>query len=213
MQRSENPLPVAQFADAIACTDVAADPSAASTPPGQLRLAECFERNGRLGDALRILAKLEQDCFDDKDLMRAGSERAQSLIQQRVPVSGLPARLHLEDSPIPLPIVRGSIAERGGLFVWDSGAKTTALEQMLCSEMGLKTFGNTLVDNAAGTTRGGAPVGILDEERVLGSVKVRLASVLCLDLSSVRAVDPNILGIVGGNVLKSSPYQINLSQK
>ena len=55
--------------------------------------------------------------------------------------------------------------------------------------------------------------GILDEERVLGSVKVRLASVLCLDLSSVRAVDPNILGIVGGNVLKSSPYQINLSQK
>ena len=204
------PSAVAQSTGAIVCTDVAAKLLAASTPSDQLRLAECFERNGRLGDALRLVAKLEQDYFDDADLMRAVSERAQSLIQQRVPVSGLPARLELQESPIPLPMVRGRIAESEGLFVWDSGAETTGIDQTLCSKLGLKTFGNTRIDNATGATRSGTRVGILDQTLVLGSVEVRVASVLCLDLSDARAVDPKLLGIIGGNVLRSSPYQLNL---
>lgn len=211
--RPRTSVPVAQSTDAVVCADVAAKPSAASTPADQLRLAGCFERKGRLGDALRLVAQLEQDYFDDTDLMRAVSERAQSLIQQRVPVSGLPARLELQASPIPLPIVRGRIAESEGLFVWDSGAETTGLDQTLCSKLGLQTFGNTRIRNAAGTTRSGTQVGILDEALVLGSVEIRVASVLCLDLSDARAVDPNLLGIVGGNILRSSTYQINLKER
>jgi hypothetical protein len=196
--------------DVSLCSYGGADASRRLDPAARLRLADCLERRGRLEDALRVLAFLEDDHASRRDLMEAGSERVDALLLHQVPISGIPNPLRLSDSRIPLAVLEGAIGATQGLFVWDSGAEGTVLDREVCSQLGLRTFGGLSVKDASGGEQGGSRVGILADPVVLGPVRLEVAPVLCTDLSQFRSSEPRFLGALGGNVLGSHAYQLNL---
>ena len=183
-----------------------------SNPLDSIRLAECLEARGRIEDALRVVARLEAQASDRDAVMRLASERIRSLIVKRVQVAGLPARLKFVDSNIPLPVISGSVGDRKGVFVWDSGMGVTVLDRSLCTELELTMFGKFSMKNAAGGEADGR-FGILDQEFRLGSLEVAAPPIGCLDLEKVKEVDSRILGIIGSNIMNSVPYQMSANER
>ena len=191
----------------------AASPAVDAAQSGRLEEAKDLEREGRLAEALHVLADISLEFPRNRELMRETSGRLESLLRHRALILGTPARIPLVDSSIPLPLVQGSVGGRTGLFLWDSGAEATGLDQALCADLGLPRFGTVSVIAAGGSNTDGHQFAILEDPIMVGSLHIDVPPVVCIDLTSITAVDSRILGILGGNLLRSSPYQINFGER
>ena len=190
-----------------ACSDLENESIEQLDPVEQFNLATCFEKSQRLYDASLIYVRLD-------DLLRdpiQGKGRLNSFVRRRVRATGFPARLPLVDSAVGI-AVEAQLGEHRGLMLWDSAAEGSVLDQRMCVILGLDQFGDMSVSDSATSTQLGVAVGLL-RRMTLGPIEISDVPVLCLDLSHVVADEPNFIGVLGGNVLGSSSYQLDLDTK
>ena len=180
-----------------------------SVPFQQLSRMDCLLDARRLGEVARMIGDLGDGFSDDAPLMRAVSERLMRLLRTPGRLSPLPYRVRLAESSLPVPSVEAQVAGRSGLLIWDSGAEATILNESLCSELGLRRIARTAVLNASGEVVSGPYTAILNEALVLGNATLDLPAVVCVDLQNVAEIEPRILGVLGGNALGSSSYQLS----
>ena len=175
----------------------------------QLERIDCLIRVGQLANAAALLGALGDTFGRDRTLMEEVSGRLVRLLHQPGRLSSAPARVPLEHSALPVPTVRAKVASREGLLIWDSGNEFTALDQALCSQLGLPQVSGAGVQDSSGEVRGGSYIALLPHELALGPVQLGLPAVLCVDLSHVVTLEPRFIGVLGGNALGAESYQIS----
>ena len=191
----------------------ALEPLEASNRWAQLERLDCLLDGGELASAAALVGEMGDRFGDERELMKALSDRLTRLIQTHGQLSDLPARLRLEDSSLPVPTVQASVAGRQGLLIWDSGSESSALDRALCSRLGLQRIGRGEVVDSTRQVEEGNYIALLSEPIDLGSVRMDLPTVFCIDLGHVVAQEPRFIGILGANALNISAYQINLARK
>jgi hypothetical protein len=201
----------ADAADACARVDVGAA-ARPPTPTARLDAAACLEAAGRLRQAGAIYAELGRDVSDPDGKQQLGA-RIGAFLLRGVKLDGLPREIALAEASVPHPLVAAEIAGRSGLFLWDSGSELGVLGDPLCAELGLVRMPEGRLRDTSGRPKPGLRTAVLDRPLALGALQLPAHGVACLDLSALRAAEPRLLGVLGGNVLGAAPYELDLAAR